>query len=52
LSKLSIIFKEWDDMWYTSYYGQRWRLGSTRLMLYLLPGHVLCIVIYFKVDYE
>jgi len=36
-----------DDRWYTSYYGQRLRLGSTRLIPYLLPGHVLCIVIYF-----
>ena len=24
-----------DDRWYTSYYGQRLRLGSTRLILYL-----------------
>jgi hypothetical protein len=30
---------------------RRLRLGSTRLILYLLPGHVLHIVIiYFKVD--
>jgi hypothetical protein len=41
-----------DDRWYTSFYGQRLRLGSTRLILCLLPGHVLCIVLYFKVDYE
>jgi len=40
------------DRLYTSYYGQRLRLGSTRLILCLLPGHVLCIVTYFKVDYE
>ena len=40
-----------DDRWYTSYYGQRLRLGSTRLILYLIPGHMLSIVIYFKMDY-
>ena len=37
-----------DDRWYTSYYGQRLRLGSTRLILCLLQGHVLSIVLYFK----
>ena len=47
-----MYYTKTDDRWYTSYYGQMLRFGSTRLMLYLIPSHVLSIVIYFQVDYE
>jgi hypothetical protein len=43
--------RQTNKRWYTSYYGQRLQLGSSRLILYLIPGHVFGIVIYFKVDY-
>jgi hypothetical protein len=37
-----------DDRWYTSYYGQRLQLGSTRLMLYLLPGTIFLKYMFYR----
>jgi hypothetical protein len=42
-------YTQTDDRWYISYYGQRLWLGSTRLMLFLLPGQMVSLSSFWSV---